>query len=66
MSYYDEDIHRGMWAGDHFDIMTINQVVVKDSGKRWTDVSDDVEKEMMEISVGEYGKEWLERKISAL
>jgi len=66
MSYYDEDIHRGVWAGDRFDITTINQVVVKDSEKQWTDVSDKVEKEMTEIWVGEYGKEWLEHKVSAL
>ena len=63
---YDKDIHRGVWAGDRFDITTINQVVVKDSGKQWTDVSDEVEKEMTEIWVSEYGKKWLERKVSAL
>jgi hypothetical protein len=34
MSYYDKDIHRGMWAGDRFDITTINQVVVKDRLQR--------------------------------
>jgi hypothetical protein len=56
MSYYDEDIHRGVWTGDRFDITTINKVVEKDSGKQWTDVSDAVEKEMMEIWVGEYGR----------
>ena len=66
MSYYKKDIHRGVWAGDRFDITTINQVVVGDSGKQWTDVSDKVAKEMTEIWVGEYGKEWLKHKVSAL
>ena len=66
MSYYDEDIHRGVWAGDRFDITTIDQIGVKDGEKQWTDVSDEVAKEMTEIWVGEYGNEWLEHKVSAL
>src|ERR1700691_4838342 len=41
MSYYDKDIHRGVWAGDCFDITTINQVGIE--GRKWTDVSDEVE-----------------------
>lgn len=66
MSYYDEDIHRGVWAGDRFDITTIDQIGVKDGEKQWTDVSDEVAKEMTEIWVGEYGNEWLKHKVSAL
>jgi hypothetical protein len=65
MGYYNKDIHRGVWAGDCFDITTINQVGIEDS-RKWTDVSDKVAKEMMEIWVGEYGNEWLEDKVSAL
>ena len=65
MGYYDKDIHRGVWAGDRFDITTINQVGIED-GRKWTDVSDEVAKEMTEIWVGEYGNKWLEHKVSAL
>jgi hypothetical protein len=65
MSYYDKDIHRGVWAGDRFDITTINQVGIE-NGKKWTDVSNEVANEMTEIWVGEYGNEWLKHKVSAL
>jgi hypothetical protein len=65
MSYYDKDIYKGVWAGDRFDITTINQIGIED-GRKWTDVSDEVAEEMTKIWVGEYGDEWLKHKVSAL
>ena len=64
MRNYDKAIYRGVWAGDRFDITT--DIGVKDGKKQWTDVSDEVAKEMTEIWVGEYGNGWLEHKVSAL
>ena len=60
---YDSDIHRGVWAGDRFDITTIDQIRSADEGGEWRDVSDEVAQEMIAIWVCEYGEEWLEQKV---
>jgi hypothetical protein len=62
---YEEDIHRGVWAGNRFDITTIDQFKLVDGEQEWKDVSDEVAKEMTEIWVSEYGEKWLEHKVSA-
>ena len=61
---YEGDIHRGVWAGDRFDIITIDQFKLADGEKEWKDVSDEVAKEVTEIWGSEYGEKWLEHRIS--
>ena len=51
-----------MWAGNRFDITTIDQFKLVDGEKEWKDVSDE---EMTEIWVSKCGEEWLEHKVSA-
>ena len=63
---YEGDIHRGVWAGDRFDIITIDQFKLVDGEKEWKDVSDEVAKEVTEIWGSEYGEKWLEYKVSAI
>ena len=53
---YKEDIHRGVWAGNRFDITTIDQFKLVDGEKEWKDVSDEVIKEMTEIWVSKYSE----------
>ena len=62
---YDEDIHRGVWAGNRFDITMIDQVTLVDEGKEWKDVSNEVAEEMREIWASEYGEKWLKHKVSS-
>ncbi|KAJ7776763.1 hypothetical protein DFH07DRAFT_876915 [Mycena maculata] len=53
---YDGDIHRGVWAGDRFDLVSSEtewlEGLGEDSG--WTDVSDKVLEEVEEIWKSEY------------
>ncbi|KAJ7505848.1 hypothetical protein B0H11DRAFT_2186518 [Mycena galericulata] len=45
---YDGDIHRGVWAGDRFDLVTSDWLEGLDDAA-WTDVSDEVLKEVEAI-----------------
>jgi hypothetical protein len=60
MDYEDREvIHRGVWAGDRFDITSADALDEKDEDGRsveWTDVTDEVLKEMYEIWLSEYGE----------
>lgn len=60
---YNGDIHRGVWAGDRFDITTVDQIELADGGIEWTDISREVATEMSAIWVSEYGPEWLEHRV---
>lgn len=44
---YNGDIHRGVWAGDRFEITTID--LLREGEKEWKDVSHEMGKEMAEI-----------------
>ena len=61
---YEEDIHRGVLAGNRFDITTIDQFKLVDGEKEWKDVSDEIA-ETTEIWISECGEKWLEHKVSA-
>jgi hypothetical protein len=55
---YKGDIHRGVWAGDRFGITSMDALDEKDENGQsveWTDVTDEVLKEMYEIWLSEYG-----------
>ena len=56
---YDGDIHRGVWAGDRFDITSADALDEKDENGQaveWTDVTDEVLEEMFKIWLSEYGE----------
>jgi len=59
---YRGDIHRGVWAGDRFDITTVDQVELG-SRIQWKDVSREVEYEITVIWFREYGDDWLQQKV---
>ena len=65
MMKYEGDIHRGVCAGDCFDIITINQFKLVDGEKEWKDVSDEVAKEVTKIRGSKYGEKWLEHRINS-
>ena len=56
---YEGDIHRGVWAGDRFDIVTLEEVK-SDSGDevKWEDVSDEVVEEMDAIWESKFEDQW--------
>ena len=62
---YDGNIHRGVWAGDRFNITTIDQVEFSEGGVAWTDVSVEVANEITAIWVSEWGNQWLDYKVCA-
>jgi hypothetical protein len=54
---YDEDIHRGIWAGDRFDITSADALEETDENGQsveWKDVSEEVMEEMSRIWSSEY------------
>ncbi|KAJ7196046.1 hypothetical protein GGX14DRAFT_673708, partial [Mycena pura] len=51
---YAGDIHRGVWAGDRFDVVSAEWLVTG-AASGWTDVSNEVLKEVEEIWIAEYG-----------
>ncbi|KAJ7119851.1 hypothetical protein C8R44DRAFT_878237 [Mycena epipterygia] len=52
---YDGDIHRGVWAGDRFDIVSSEWIQGVDDEAGWADVSVEVLEEMEKIWRSEYG-----------
>ncbi|KAG8988825.1 hypothetical protein FRB94_000382 [Tulasnella sp. JGI-2019a] len=44
---YEGDIHRGIWAGDRFEITTID--ALRGGETNWKDISDEMGKEMAAI-----------------
>lgn len=61
MSYsYDHDMHRGVWAGDRFDIVGIQQVE-----EGWIDVTAEAKKELEEIWKSEFGDNWEETVVES-
>ncbi|KIM86342.1 hypothetical protein PILCRDRAFT_86545 [Piloderma croceum F 1598] len=57
---YSGNHHKGPWAGNRFDISTVEMVEFK--GSQWVDVSDEVSAEMNRIWRSEYGQQWVEWK----
>ncbi|KZP16694.1 hypothetical protein FIBSPDRAFT_934453 [Athelia psychrophila] len=53
-----EGIHRGVWAGDRFDIIPIDEMEHLDGFAEWKDVSDEVDKEIDEIWTCQCGDEY--------
>ncbi|KAJ7119854.1 hypothetical protein C8R44DRAFT_737598 [Mycena epipterygia] len=51
---YDGDIHRGVWAGDRFDIVSSEWIQGLDNEADWADVSAEVLEEMEKIWRSEY------------
>ncbi|KAF9027733.1 hypothetical protein BDZ89DRAFT_1066648 [Hymenopellis radicata] len=51
----DHDMHRGVWAGDRFDIVFADVI---DHEDQWTDVSTAARKELDEIWESEFGTGW--------
>ncbi|KAI0535068.1 hypothetical protein GGR58DRAFT_519680 [Xylaria digitata] len=54
------NITRGAWAGHCFDITTLSRHEAETRGEEWTDVSDEVAREIASIWEGEYGANWRE------
>ncbi|KAG8982926.1 hypothetical protein FRB94_014690 [Tulasnella sp. JGI-2019a] len=57
---YEGDIHRGVWAGDRFEIVSID--ALEGGANSWKDVSDEMGKEMAAIWESEYGPDWQEQR----
>ncbi|KAF2095356.1 hypothetical protein NA57DRAFT_79085 [Rhizodiscina lignyota] len=56
---YEGDIHRGVWAGHAFDITTVSRHM-EEAKEEWTDVSDEVAREiaaLWEFSLGEHWRD---------
>ncbi|KAJ7650860.1 hypothetical protein FB45DRAFT_26978 [Roridomyces roridus] len=53
---YEGDLHRGVWAGDRFDFVPCEWVDELKEDEGWTDVSDEVLKEIGEIWLSEFGR----------
>lgn len=57
------NIHRGVWAGHAFDIMTerqhLQEVGKTEEREEWRDVSEEVAREVEIIWEGEFGKTWM-------
>ncbi|CAL1697014.1 unnamed protein product [Somion occarium] len=58
---YTELNHKGIWAGDRFEITTLDRMEPPKDGKIWKDVSDDAINEAIELWKADYGDEWEER-----
>ncbi|KAJ7644684.1 hypothetical protein FB45DRAFT_999645 [Roridomyces roridus] len=52
---YEGDLHRGAWAGDRFDFDDEEWLDELEEGNGWTDVSDEILKEVEAIWRSEYG-----------
>lgn len=52
------NISRGVWAGHCFDITTLSRHEAERDAAEWSDVSDEVVKEIAGIWESEYGVEW--------
>ena len=55
------NISRGVWAGHRFDITTLARHEDETNGTGWSDVSDEVMREIADIWGGEYGADWREK-----
>lgn len=56
-------LHRGVWAGDCFDIVDLPMYEAdvekdKETGEDWLDVTRDVKKELISIWSDEFGEDW--------
>lgn len=60
MAYDGHELTRGVWAGDRFDITTLDQLEVGTTGV-WTDVSKEVDDEMAGIWESEFGQGWRDK-----
>jgi hypothetical protein len=54
------NISRGVWAGHCFDITTLARHKDETNGAGWSDVSDEVAREIAGIWESEYGANWRE------
>ncbi|KAI0057633.1 hypothetical protein BV25DRAFT_1830878 [Artomyces pyxidatus] len=52
---YEGNLHRGVWAGDRFEITTLGRAVDREE---WKDVSEEVIQELTEIWKSEYRNNW--------
>jgi hypothetical protein len=55
---YEGDIHRGVWAGHCFDIVSLATLKAEDPELTWRDVSEEVMQEVGAIWESEFGVEW--------
>ncbi|TCD67783.1 hypothetical protein EIP91_011969 [Steccherinum ochraceum] len=55
---YEGDIHRGVWAGHRFEIVSLDSVRPLGDGREWKDVSEEVAEEMKALWISEFGDEW--------
>ncbi|KAG8983390.1 hypothetical protein FRB93_007294 [Tulasnella sp. JGI-2019a] len=53
---YEGGIHRGVWAGDRFEITTMDRL--KGGADGWKDVGEEMGKEMAMLWETEYGSDW--------
>ncbi|KAI0083571.1 hypothetical protein BDY19DRAFT_910510 [Irpex rosettiformis] len=54
---YDDNLHCGPWAGDQFEVTSMDKLDLKTT---WEDVSDDIAKILVKIWESEYGADWKE------
>ncbi|TCD67777.1 hypothetical protein EIP91_011963 [Steccherinum ochraceum] len=55
---YKGDIHRGVWAGHRFEIISLDSIRPLGNGREWKDVSEEVAGEMKALWISEFGAEW--------
>lgn len=53
---YEGEIHRGVWAGDEFEVTTFDRL--RGGSEGWKDVSDEMSREMEDMWESEYGEDW--------
>lgn len=63
---YEGNITRGVWAGDRFDIRTIDSIETACNGEHWKDVSEEVAQEIFAIWESEHGPGWATRRYSSI
>ncbi len=54
---YEGDLHRGPWAGDRFEVTTMNKL----KGEEWRDISGEIVEILEKIWKFEYGDHWREK-----
>ncbi|KAI0058872.1 hypothetical protein BV25DRAFT_1918979 [Artomyces pyxidatus] len=55
---YKGKLHRGVWAGDRFEILTMDRLDRHREKDEWADISAEVVKELRAIWKSEFGKNW--------
>ncbi|CAL1697004.1 unnamed protein product [Somion occarium] len=55
---YKGAIHHGVWAGNRFEVTTMDRLRPTEGGKEWKDVTDEVVDEAIGIWKEHFGKKW--------